>query len=71
MRQSVWQTFMGLLLLFVVALISWHSGSLAAQGLGQGKQEPKNRPVVVLDAGQGGRIQERWGWMDSWRRTST
>ena len=55
MRQSVWQTFMGLLLLFVVALISWHSGSLAAQGLGQGKQEPKNRPVVVLDAGHGGK----------------
>ena len=55
MRQPVWQTFMGLLLLFVVALISWHSGSLAAQGLGQGKQEPKNRPVVVLDAGHGGK----------------
>ena len=55
MRQSVWQTGMGLLLLFVVTLLSWHTGSLAAQGFGQMREEPKKRPVVVLDAGHGGK----------------
>ena len=55
MRQSVWQTGMGMFLLFVVALLSWHSGSLAAQGTGEGRKEPREHPVVVLDAGHGGK----------------
>lgn len=58
MRQSAWQTVMGILLLCIVTLISWQAGTLAAAGSAQVRalreQKSGSRPTIVLDAGHGG-----------------
>ena len=53
MKHSAWQTVMGILLLCIVALISWQAGTLVAVH-NQEAQADKARPVVVIDAGHGG-----------------
>ena len=51
MKHSAWQTVMGILLLCIVALISWQAGTLVAVH-NQEAQADKARPVGVIDAGQ-------------------
>ena len=53
MKHSAWQTVMGILLLCIVALISWQAGTLVAVH-NQAAEADKARPVVVIDAGHGG-----------------
>lgn len=53
MKQSAWQTVMGILLLCIVALISWQAGTLAAVQNRAAKAD-KAQPVVVIDPGHGG-----------------
>lgn len=53
MKQSLWQTLMGICLLAVVALLSWQADRLVPAENGQIKAA-RERPVVVLDAGHGG-----------------
>lgn len=56
MRQSAWQTAMGILLLCIVALISWQAGTLAvvqSQNVRQAS-EKRTKYRIVLDAGHGG-----------------
>lgn len=53
MKQSAWQTIMGLVLLGIVTLISWQAGTLVAVQ-SQGAKANREQPVVVIDAGHGG-----------------
>ena len=53
MKHSAWQTVMGILLLCIVALISWQAGTLVAVH-NQAAEADKAKPVVVIDAGHGG-----------------
>ena len=53
MKQSAWQTVMGILLLGIVALVSWQAGTLVAVQNDKADAD-KARPVVVIDAGHGG-----------------
>lgn len=56
MRQSAWQTAMGILLLCIVALISWQAGTLAvvqSQNVRRAS-EKRTKYRIVLDAGHGG-----------------
>lgn len=58
MRQWMWQTVMGVLMLGTVALLSWQAGTLVAAGTlaVQSREEAAvRRPVVVIDPGHGGR----------------
>lgn len=50
MKQSVWQTIMGIVLLGIVTLISWQAGTLAAVQT-QAVKADREQPVVVIDAG--------------------
>ncbi len=54
MRQSRWQNIMGITMLLVVTLISWHTGTLAAVPVKTEGKTGREKPVVVLDAGHGG-----------------
>lgn len=54
MRQWVWQTFMGILLLAVVTLLSWQAGTLAQVESKKIRAE-RDRPLVVIDSGHGGK----------------
>ena len=54
MRQSVWQTVMGIVMLCAVAVISWQAGGLAAAQNGPRVEAKEETPVIVLDAGHGG-----------------
>lgn len=53
MKHSAWQTVMGIVLLCIVALISWQAGTLVAVH-NQGVEADRAIPVVVIDAGHGG-----------------
>ena len=53
MKQSAWQTVMGILLLGIVALISWQAGTLVSVQNHKADAD-KAKPVVVIDAGHGG-----------------
>ena len=53
MKHSAWQTVMGILLLCIVALISWQAGTLVAVHH-QAAEAEKARPGAVIDAGHGG-----------------
>lgn len=53
MRQSAWQTAMGILLLFVVALVSWQAGTLPVSQSTETAAR-KAKPVVAIDVGHGG-----------------
>lgn len=53
MKQSAWQTIMGLVLLGIVTLISWQAGTLVAVQ-SQGAKANREQLVVVIDAGHGG-----------------
>lgn len=53
MKQSAWQTVMGILLLGIVALVSWQAGTLVPVQ-NQKADADKAKPVVVIDAGHGG-----------------
>lgn len=53
MKQSAWQTIMGIVLLGIVTLISWQAGKLVAVQT-QGVEADWKQPVVVIDAGHGG-----------------
>lgn len=53
MKQSAWQTAMGILLLGIVALISWQAGTLVSVQ-NQKAEADRAKPVVVIDAGHGG-----------------
>lgn len=53
MKQSAWQTVMGMVLLGIVTLVSWQAGTLAAVE-NQKADADKAKPVVVIDAGHGG-----------------
>ena len=53
MKQSAWQTIMGIVLLGIVALISWQTGTLVTVQT-QGAKADRKQPVVVIDAGHGG-----------------
>lgn len=53
MKQSAWQTIMGIVLLGIVALISWQTGALVTVQT-QGAKADRKQPVVVIDAGHGG-----------------
>lgn len=53
MKHSAWQTIMGIVLLCIVALISWQAGTLVAVH-NQGVEADRAMPVVVIDAGHGG-----------------
>lgn len=53
MRERIWQTMMGLLLLAIVGAVSWEAGSLDAEVSGQAAA--KKKFVVAVDAGHGGR----------------
>lgn len=53
MKHSAGQTFMGILLLLIVCVVSWEAGTLAAvENRKADMQEEK--PLVVIDAGHGG-----------------
>lgn len=54
MRQSVWQTGMGIVMLCAVAVIAWQAGTLTAVQSDRRVKAREERPVVVLDAGHGG-----------------
>lgn len=53
MKQTAWQTVMGILLLGIVALVSWQAGTLVPVHNTRADTE-KAKPVVVIDAGHGG-----------------
>lgn len=53
MKHSVWQTLMGILLLFIVCVVSWEAGTLAAVENRQADMR-EEKPLVVIDAGHGG-----------------
>ncbi len=53
MKHSAWQTFMGLLLLFIVCVVSWEAGSLAVIENRQADMKEEN-PLVAIDPGHGG-----------------
>lgn len=53
MKHSAWQTFMGLLLLLIVCVVSWEAGSLAVTENRQAGMK-KEKPLVVIDPGHGG-----------------
>ena len=53
MKQSAWQTVMGILLLGIVALVSWQAGTLVAVQNDKADAD-KARPVVVIDAADQG-----------------
>lgn len=53
MREHIWQTMMGLLLLVIVGAVSWEAGSLSAPVLGPAAS--KDQFLVAVDAGHGGR----------------
>lgn len=53
MKHSAWQTLMGLLLLFIVCVVSWEAGSLAVAENRQAGMK-KEKPLVVIDPGHGG-----------------
>ena len=53
MKHSAWQTLMGILLLFIVCVVSWEAGTLAAVENRQADMR-EEKPLVVIDAGHGG-----------------
>lgn len=53
MKHSAWQTVMGILLLGIVALISWQAGTLVSVHNHKAGTD-RAKPVVVIDAGHGG-----------------
>lgn len=53
MKQSSWQTIMGIVLLAIVTLVSWQAGTLVAVQTGGAKADRK-QAVVVIDPGHGG-----------------
>ncbi len=53
MKHSAWQTFMGILLLLIVCVVSWEAGTLAAVE-NRRSQMQEEKPLVVIDAGHGG-----------------
>ncbi|MBS6952385.1 MAG: N-acetylmuramoyl-L-alanine amidase [Enterocloster asparagiformis] len=53
MKHSAWQTFMGILLLFIVCVVSWEAGTLAAVENRKADMR-EEKPLVVIDAGHGG-----------------
>lgn len=53
MKQSAWQTVMGLWLLGIVAFVSWQAGTLLPAH-NQKADAHEEKPVVVIDAGHGG-----------------
>lgn len=53
MKHSAWQTCMGILLLFIVCLVSWEAGTLAAVENRKADMR-EEKPLVVIDAGHGG-----------------
>ena len=53
MKHSAWQTLMGILLLFIVCVVSWEAGTLAAVENRQADMREET-PLVVIDAGHGG-----------------
>ena len=53
MKHSAWQTLMGILLLFIVCVVSWEAGTLAAEENREADMR-EEKPLVVIDAGHGG-----------------
>ena len=53
MKHSAWQTLMGILLLFIVCVVSWEAGTLAAVENRQADMR-EEKPLVVIDAGHRG-----------------
>lgn len=53
MKHSAWQTLMGILLLFIVCVVSWEAGTLAAVENRQADMR-EEKPLVVIDTGHGG-----------------
>ena len=53
MKHSAWQTLMGILLLFIVCVVSWEAGTLAAVENRHADMR-EEKPLVVIDAGHGG-----------------
>ena len=53
MKHSAWQTLMGILLLFIVCVVSWEAGTMAAVENRQADMR-EEKPLVVIDAGHGG-----------------
>lgn len=54
MKHLTWQTAMGVVMLGAVALLSWKAGNLDTVGA-LAEASGRLKPVVVLDAGHGGR----------------
>ena len=55
MRSPGWQTLMGLLLLMITALLSWHAGGLKPAGEAGAQAVGKKKFLVAVDPGHGGR----------------
>ena len=53
MKHSAWHPLMGILLLFIVCVVSWEAGTLAAVENRQADMR-EEKPLVVIDAGHGG-----------------
>ena len=53
MKHSAWQTLMGILLLFIVCVVSWEAGTLAAEENREADMR-EEKPLVEIDAGHGG-----------------
>ena len=54
MKHLTWQTAMGVVMMGAVALLSWKAGNLDTVGA-LAEASGRLKPVVVLDAGHGGR----------------